>query len=1150
MKKTFLFLILIFIVHLSYGQLFTEIAKSLPQPYWGAVKDNYGSSVSVDGDYTVVGAEKHLIKGCAYVLYNTGSTWDTVATLEASDTFAEDNFGCSVSISGDVIVVGAYQNDDNGTNSGSAYVFAKPASGWKNMTQTAKLTAADGASGDNFGYSVSIFEDVIVVGATGDDDNGINSGSAFVFKKPASGWTDMTQTAKLTASDGASKDYFGYSVNIFGDVIVIGAYDDDDNGSNSGSAYVFEKPIDGWVDITQVAKLTAADGEEYDYFGFSVSISEDVIVVGATGDDNNGMDLGSAYVFGKPTGGWVDTTETAKLTSSDGESKDNFGYSVSISGDVIVVGATGDDDNGMDLGSAYVFEKPTSGWVNTTETAKLTSSDGESEDYFGCSVSISGDVIVVGAYGDDDNGSNTGSVYLFKKPSNTWLDTTETYKKSAKIYLSNIFNNYGYRVAIDGNYSVITSTEDTTGIVYVLFYDGNAWITQAKLTASDEASGDYFGCSVSISGNVIVVGAYGDDVDNQSLSGSAYVFVKPSGGWTNMTQTAKLKHIAPRENDYFGYSVDIFGNRIAVGAPGDEQGEGAVCVFRRPATGWADMTYTAKLTNSKYPNNHLGYSVSISGDVVVAGAIGGSSNDSKSGSAYVFKKPIGGWADMTETAKLTASDGEEYDYFGCSVDISGDIIVAGAYQNDDNGTNSGSAYVYEKPSGGWIDTTEIAKLTTSDGVSEDNFGCSVSISGDVIVVGAYQDDDNGNSSGSAYVFIKPSGAWRDTTETLKLIASDAEAEDEFGISVGISGYYIVVGADKNDDNDYNSGSAYLFNKCPEIKITDFINKNATCGNEDGQSKVNVTGGTGDYTYQWSTSPEQTTNPATELAPGSYTVTVVDNDNSACSIVGNTTITISASPIISIVSEADTVCLNGSVTLTASSTESGTTYEWITTNGIFNPVSADINPINLNNITANTTVTVKGTKYGCSDTKSITIEVYPEIVISNIIKKSEENQVTYTVEFDISGGDITSYTVNGIFSGSHYKSSDINSGDSYSFTITDKNDCNAKIINGIDSTSFPLEEKEYNIIYIPNIFSPNNDGENDILYVRGTNIKSFYFVIFDRWGELIFETENQSKGWDGTFKGKEVDPAVFVYYYIVEFNDGKTLNNHGNITLVK
>ncbi|MCH8153181.1 MAG: YqaJ viral recombinase family protein [Planctomycetes bacterium] len=218
------------------------------------------------------------------------------------------------------------------------------------------------------------------------------------------------EAGKLLASDGAANDQFGGSVSINGDVAVVGAGSDDDNGADSGSAYIFRFDGLSWV---QEAKLTASDGAADDFFGLSVAVSGELVVVGAVGDDDNGSLSGSAYMFVKPPGGWVDMTETAKLTAADGAADDRFGGSVSISGEVVVVGTSRDDDNGFNSGSAYVFVKPPGGWVSMTQTAKLTAFDGADNDQFGESVSISGEVIVVGANFDDDNGENSGSAYVY-----------------------------------------------------------------------------------------------------------------------------------------------------------------------------------------------------------------------------------------------------------------------------------------------------------------------------------------------------------------------------------------------------------------------------------------------------------------------------------------------------------------------------------------------------------------------------------------------------------------------------------------------------------------------------------------------------------------------------------------------------------------
>jgi cyclophilin family peptidyl-prolyl cis-trans isomerase len=255
-----------------------------------AAGDWFGNSVSMNNAYVIVGAyHKNNKTGAAYIFKETGqSTWSQEAKLTASDAAADDKFGMSVAIDGDYAIVGSYLDDDNGTDSGSAYIFKRNGTTW---TQQAKLKASDGAAGDQFGYSVAIKGEYVIAGAVGNDDGGNFSGSAYIFKRNDSTWS---QQAKLIASDAAAFDWFGKSVSISNQYAVIGSYWDDDKGSKSGSAYIFAREDTEWI---QQKKITAFDGAAEDYFGNSVSISDDYAVVGAYLDDDKGLNSGSIYLF-------------------------------------------------------------------------------------------------------------------------------------------------------------------------------------------------------------------------------------------------------------------------------------------------------------------------------------------------------------------------------------------------------------------------------------------------------------------------------------------------------------------------------------------------------------------------------------------------------------------------------------------------------------------------------------------------------------------------------------------------------------------------------------------------------------------------------------------------------------------------------------
>jgi len=814
------------------------------------------------------------------------------AKLTADDGAADDQFGWSVSIDGDTMVIGGHGDDDRGSNGGSAYVFRRDvtgdrASGW---TQVAKLSADDTAAGDEFGYSVSIDGDTVVIGAYGDDDNGSVSGSAYVFRRStvndrASGWT---QVAKLTAADGAEGDRFGVSVAIDGDTVVIGAHLDDDDamGSNSGSAYVFRRITAGDItsDWTQVAKLIADDGAAEYWFGISVAINGDTVVIGARNEDNTGVNSGSAYVFTRDTGGDLASgwTQVAKLTADDGAGGDDFGYSVAINGDTVVIGAYGDDDKGIDSGSAYVFRRNTAGDLTSgwTQVAKLTANDGAASDYFGRSVSIDGDALVVGAYADDDKGSNSGAGYVFER--NTAGDLTSNWTQVAKLTADDgaAASNLGISVSMDGNAVAIGAWgQDGKGTAYVFFAPppslcdastppangavGNCtdqlssgttcqptcdehyavsgpsvcedgvlspavcarYPQRTELTANNGAAADYFGFRVSVHGDTMVIGSYGDD-DKGSGSGSAYVFTRDTAGaiTSGWTQVATLTADDGAADDYFGYSVSVNGETMVIGAYGDDDNgsnSGSAYVFTRDTNGdiTSGWTQVAKLTaNDGAAGDYFGSSVAIDGNTVVIGAYGDDGTGGNSGSAYVFRRITAGditsgWA---QVAQLTADDSAVEDNFGFSVAIDGDTMVIGAIGDDDNGGNSGSAYVFTRDTGGDLASgwTQIAKLTADDGAGGDYFGHSVSINGNTMVIGSQLDDDKGIDSGSAYVFRRAidDDLSSNWTQVAKLTANDGAAGDYFGIAVSIDGDTVVVGANMDDDKGSNSGSAYVFER--------------------------------------------------------------------------------------------------------------------------------------------------------------------------------------------------------------------------------------------------------------------------------------------------------------------------------------------------
>jgi len=323
----------------------------------------FGSSVSVSGNVAVVGAPTDHCPageacGSAYVFRYNGSTWVEEQKLTASNAAARDYFGHSVSLIGNVAIVGAPSDF-----SGSAYVFRHNGSTW---VEEQEFFPSEATASAHFGWSVSFSGDVAVVGAYGDGcAAGARCGSAYVYRYNGTTWVGEQ---RLTAADAAMNDDFGFSVSLNGNVAVVGAIGDACNADLAcGAAYVFRYNGSTWA---AEQKLTARYAAYNDQFGSSVAVSGDVVLIGAEADDCAiGLDCGSAYIFRYNGTTWM---QRQRLTASDARASASFGLSVSVSGDVAVVGASGDDCAfGSFCGSAYVFRNNGISWV---EELKLTAS--------------------------------------------------------------------------------------------------------------------------------------------------------------------------------------------------------------------------------------------------------------------------------------------------------------------------------------------------------------------------------------------------------------------------------------------------------------------------------------------------------------------------------------------------------------------------------------------------------------------------------------------------------------------------------------------------------------------------------------------------------------------------------------------------------
>jgi Ca2+-binding RTX toxin-like protein len=643
-----------YVFNATTGALVATLSNPSPDPF-----GDFGYSVAVSGSSVVVGAPHNDVgasANCGQAYVFDASTGALIATLDNPSPATNDDFGNSVSVSGNTVVVGAYQDDAGGFNSGRAYVFDASTG-----ALLSTLANPSPASGDQFGGAVSVSGEAVVVGAISDDTGATDNGQAYVFNA-----TTGALMFSLTDSFPGYADGFGGSVSVSANTVVVGAYGDSTAAEFAGRAYVF--------DATTGALITTLDNPAsgtFDFFGNSVSVSGNTVVVGACGDGSEFADSvtqrGQVYVFNATTGALI-----GPLDNPSPATEDRFGRSVSVSGNTIVVGAPFDSTEAKWNGQAYLFDVTTG-----AQTASLVNPSPAIFDGFGESVSVSGNTVVVGAPRDDTDATDSGQAYLFNA---------------------------------------------TTGALF------------ATLPNPSPSNGDLFGQSVSVSGNTVVVGAVN--------SGQAYVFDATTGALI-----ATLDNPSPMEGDMFGISVSVSGNTVVVGASGADTGSGLAYVFdattevliaalANPSPAYDYSYYDEILESNVYvPGDRFGTSVSVSGNTVVVGANLDDTAATDSGQAYVFDATTGA---LTATLTNIIPTGDEQ--FGYTVSVSGGTVVVGSPYNE------GRAVVFNAG-------TSVPLINPNPPpTSFNDFGWSVSVSGNTVVVGAAGDSTQNFVQGAAFVY--------------------------------------------------------------------------------------------------------------------------------------------------------------------------------------------------------------------------------------------------------------------------------------------------------------------------------------------------------------------------------------------------------------
>ncbi len=719
-----------------------------------------------------------------------------------------DQFGSSVAVSGDVAVIGSVAGD----GIGEAFIFVLINGSWE---QKAQLNPSDASDYNGFGSSVAMENNIVVVGSRV---------GAYIYIQPDGGWAGtLVEDAKLVASGTDSEDRAGFSVSIFGDTIAIGAPFTDIKTKNQGSVYIFEKPIGGWEGTLSENAILYTSATVMDGFlGYAVGIHEDYVIVGGSNCNNTpffGEPSYGAFIFQKPSsGGWSGViTESAVLTASDETDKDCFGSSVTITESYALVGAPGQDDNN---GAVYVYEIPDDDWSgNFEEDAKLLVSNPPSNSLFGSSMSVSGDKIIIG--GDDEANPTVNfggsEAYIFSVPQNWEGEITE----DAVLILSvpDSYADFSNSVGISGDVAIVGAVgEDgpdgtwltNRGAAYAYSMPVGGWT--GTLTENQELHGIdarkeiQFGYSLAVEDDIAVISApnYFNKSSSDLEHAIAYVYKSIGDEWIKAAELSPSTWIYG--NQKFGYSVDISGDMIVIGSP-NEDNLGAVYVFSKPLDGWeGEIHEEVRFSGLSWDLPGFGWSVGVEKNTVVIG----SPMEEK---VYIYEKFEAGWGDSSLRAILTPSvDLDALDAFGSSVGISNNTIVVGSsLECCEYPADTATIFVYERSGDYWANMTETAKLLTSNPNTE-RTESKVAILEDTIIVSGSQNYGSSYVDAAIFVYEKPVGGWVDMAQTATLSTTFQPEADGAVVNLAITEKYIGDSVFTLSESEDTTKHFYLYSK--------------------------------------------------------------------------------------------------------------------------------------------------------------------------------------------------------------------------------------------------------------------------------------------------------------------------------------------------
>ncbi|QDG52045.1 tandem-95 repeat protein [Persicimonas caeni] len=764
----------------------------------------FGSAVSVSSEVALVGAPfaryDGARKGSAYLFGRNvegPDAWGRITRLNAADAADGDRFGAAVAVSDELAVVGAHAKNVSGSWSGAAYVFARDEGGGDNWGQVAKLTAPDGAADDTFGRAVAVSGDVVAVGAHGHDERGSDAGAAYVFSRDHGGPNNWGLVTKLVPSELEADDDFATAVALSGDLLVVGARGDDDRASGAGAAYVFARNEGGTDNWGQVVKLTASDGEAFDWLGQTVAVSNTVAWIGAMRDDE-----ALAYAFAQNQGGPGNWGEVEVVSAVDQQPGLGAEGAVAVSGEFGAISNSGSDGQ---LGAAYVFGVPNAPPEAADDALSVDEDTPTAIDVLANDVDSNGDPLVIeqitepshGTVVDDEgeitytpepeyNGddsfdytisdgrgeTSTATVSVTVVAVNdppVAADDTATLDQGTALSIRVLAND----TDIDSDSLVVDSVASPTH--GTASHDGDSVLYTPEADYAGDDSFDYTvadadGATATATVHVTVMAVEdgphdgdadagadtGADADAGGANQSSGQSNAGKGGCSTVHAPANLAAVLLVLLGVWGLRrrrslVAVLLVAVGLAASGcsdasapDDSPEPTTVQAQRLDGRWADPTELA-----------AGGVVAMSGGVAIVGDRGAAPNGVNSGAAYVFARDEGGEGNWGQVKTLLPNDPEDYDEFGHSVAMGGDVALITA-RHDDDGT--GAAYLFAKDEGGPNNWGLVDKLSAPD-ASYWRFARHVAVNADTAILTAMKMDN----SKVALIFAKdPSGAnaWR------------------------------------------------------------------------------------------------------------------------------------------------------------------------------------------------------------------------------------------------------------------------------------------------------------------------------------------------------------------------------------------------------